>query len=164
MASRLFKSLIQSLHQSSLLWLVYDFLGRILLAFPYKGPTCVLLFMSARRDCVITMFHRKICYKKSIAFECSFPPPPTTSLNHIPTVSRTPITYYLSTMTAMVATIPKPKELEDPHRLLPVDLDPSLYHPSPQILEFLHQTITTDNEDLKRIVLDVQEQYVQQNE
>lgn len=64
-------------------------------------------------------------------------------------------------MTAMVATIPKPKELEDPHRLLPVELDSSLYHPSPQILEFLHQTITTDNEDLKRIVLDVQEQCVQ---
>lgn len=62
--------------------------------------------------------------------------------------------------TATVLLSSKPKEFEDPHRLLPVELDTSLYHPSHEILEFLHQTITSDDEDLKRIVLDVQEQCV----
>ena len=57
----------------------------------------------------------------------------------------------------MAASIEEAADLSDPHRLVPVELDPALYDPAPEALDFLHATITPDDEELKRIVLDVQQ-------
>lgn len=38
------------------------------------------------------------------------------------------------------------------------DLDPALYRPDPSALEFLHKTITDDDEKLKQRVVDIQKE------
>lgn len=45
-------------------------------------------------------------------------------------------------------------------RLTPLDLDPTLFRPDAVSLEFLHNTITTDDELLKQRAIEVQKEYV----
>ena len=45
----------------------------------------------------------------------------------------------------------------NPYRMNRVELDPALYDPAPESLDFLHETITADNVELKGIIFDVQQ-------
>ncbi|KAF8313789.1 hypothetical protein DL93DRAFT_1118380 [Clavulina sp. PMI_390] len=71
--------------------------------------------------------------------------------------------YQSQQMSTSVSSDRKIGEEYDPHRLIPTKLDTAIYNPAAESLDFLHATITKDDEELRRIIFDVQrEAYVVQ--